>query len=484
MVEQAAYQQDLINDLTEAFSLEDIEEMEKDLLSYIEDVDSDIDYIKESESSNSVLTLLLMIHKKLLTKFYKFKTKWNKIINTPITFDKVKIGKQNINLIIIIFLLPLMLITINPLLMFIFEDTYWRFIIKYTTCYFIHQHPNIGYEALTEQLLEEMGYLYVELLLETYEETRIVIEQQMQHISNELNMIEATNNNQLIPEENNPNMNNTLNPDETVATSTPNTTSHELDVNTNSSISESLIPFLLIFIHHKLLIKINKIKTKWNKIITTPIILDKENRNRNIKSNNLKYIKLISIFVLFTSIMYISLLFYPSLLDNLNLSYLLLNITNITYYISDHLFSLYQYCIELYNIINFTDNTSKITNPEAKLINDYKDNSETIDSKDIIDSTPFYKSKTFMICGIIIISSSLIYLYFYNPTFIFGDSDESKLINRLLDTIAQKDNEINTLTNSNLQMLEDKANNLEQIIRINRRWRKANRDGLLRILEE
>jgi hypothetical protein len=500
MVEQAAYQQDLINDLTEVFSLETIEEMEEDILSYIEAEDSDIEYNKESgsnddsnnsnnsETSNSFLPLLLMIHKKLLTKLNKFKTKWNKIINTPITFDKVKIGKQNINLkIIIIFLLSLMLITINPLLMFIFEDTYWRFIIKYTTCYFIHQHANIGYEALTEQLLEEMGNLYVELLLETYEETRIVIEQQMQHISNELNMIEATNNNnnQLIPEENNPNMNNTLNSDETVATSTPNTTSHELEVNTNS-ISESLIPFLLILIHQKLLIKINKIKTKWNKIITTPIIIDKVYRNRN--HINLKYIKLISISVIFISIMFISLLFHPSILENISLNYLLINITNISYYITDHLSSLYIYCWELYNIFNFTDNTTKIITPETKLINDYNENSETIDNKDITESTPFYKSKTFMILGIIIVSSTLIYLYLNNslPFISEHNVNNTELINKLLNIITDRDGEINALRSENTQLLEQNLKVLREAAQLThdgREFIRANNEHLLWILE-
>jgi predicted transcriptional regulator YheO len=58
------------------------------------------------------------------------------------------------------------------------------------------------------------------------------------------------------------------------------------------------------------------------------------------------------------------------------------------------------------------------------------------------ESIPFYKSKPFIICGIIIITSTLVYLYFNSPTSIFGDSDDSKLVNKLLDIIKQKDEKL------------------------------------------
>jgi hypothetical protein len=235
------------------------------------------------------------------------------------------------------------------------------------------------------------------------------------------------------------------------------------DEPTNSESSNSILPLIIIIVHHKLIIKINKFKTKWNKIITTPIILDKVHRNRNIKSNNLKYIKFISIFVLFTSIMYISLLFYPSLLDNLNLSYLLLNITNFIDYITNNLHSFTQYCRDWFNILNFTDNTSKIITPETKITNDYNDNSETIDNKNIADPKPFYKSKTFVICGIIIVSSTLIYLYLNNslPFISEHNINTPDLADTLLNIIKRKEDIINTLISENKQLTDEKLRIIE-----------------------
>lgn len=262
--------------------------------------------------------------------------------------------------------------------------------------------------------------------------------------------------------------------------------SNSNDDSNNSESSKSILPLILIIVHQKLLIKINKMESKWNKIITTPIIIDKVYRNRN--HNNLKYIKVISISVIFISIMFISLLFYPSLLDNLNLSYLLLNITNFIDYITNNLHSFTQYCRDLYNILNFTENTSKIITPETKIIDDYKDNSETIDNKNIADSTPIYKSKTFVICGIIIVSSTLIYLYLNNSLPFISDPNitGSGLTDKLLKIIKQKEDIINVLKSENTQLLEENLRVLREATQLThdgREFIRANNEQLLWILE-
>lgn len=251
-----------------------------------------------------------------------------------------------------------------------------------------------------------------------------------------------------------------FNPDETVAISTPNTTSHELEVNTNSSISESLIPFLLILIHQNLLTKLNKVKTKWIKLITTPIIIGKLKRGR--QSNILKYIKYLSIFLTFILLILLSLLFYPSSLENITLNYLFLILTNIFDYITNHLSSLYQYCVELYNIINFAENNKTIT-PDTKLINDFNDNNEIVDNKDNIESTPFYKTKTFIICGIVIITSTIIYFYCNNLLPFTSEYNiyDTQRIYHLLDIISQKENQYNILRVEHLKLLDQKNSLME-----------------------
>jgi hypothetical protein len=122
--------------------------------------------------------------------------------------------------------------------------------------------------------------------------------------------------------------------------------------------------------------------------------------------------------------------------------------------------------MELYNIINFTDNTSKIITPDTKLINDYNDNNdntEIVDNKDSIESTPFYKSKVFIICGIVIASSTLIYLYLNNylpfiPEHNFNSSD---LTDKLLNIIKQKEDLINALRYENKQLTDEKLRIIE-----------------------
>jgi hypothetical protein len=228
------------------------------------------------------------------------------------------------------------------------------------------------------------------------------------------------------------------------------------DVDTASTVSESIIPFLLILIHQNILIKFNKFKTKWIKLITTPIIIGKVRGGR--QSNILKYIKYLSIFLTFTLLILLSLLFYPSLLEYINLNYLLLILTNILDYITNHFYSLYHYCRELYNIFNFTDNTTKTITPDTKLINDYNDNTDIVDNKDNIESTPFYKTKTFIIFGIIIITSALIYLYCNNLLPFTSEYNvyETQRIDHLLDVISQKENQYNILRVEHLRLLEQK----------------------------
>jgi hypothetical protein len=417
---------------------------------------------------------------------------------------------KNINLkfIILLILLPLILITLNPLLISIFDESYLRYIIKHT----IFNLDSFSFELhnLVNQLEAEADEIYEDFL--NADDLKLASELliQWQNTINTLNSVVGANNENIIIEENNPNVhnddiqdaiddetealaaeieqeellndlsyvtgqpvehlneqlqaensNNMFNPDEIIATSTPNTTSHELDVNTHSSVSESLIPFLLILIHQNLLTKLNKVKTKWIKLVTTPIIIGKLKRGR--QSNIIKYIKYLSIFLTFTFLISLSLLFYPSLLENIDLNYLLLILTNILDYITNHFYSLYCYCRDFYYSINFTDNTSKIITPDTKLVSDYNDNSDTIDNKDNIDSTPFYKTKTFIIFTVVVASSALIYLYFNNLLPIPYDSGVNNIqnVDRYLEVIQQQAIRFNQLQNNYLDLLNENNNLVE-----------------------
>jgi hypothetical protein len=460
---------------------------------------SDSETDVNSSISDSIIPLpILLLYKNLLTNINKIKTNWNKLITTPIILDKVKIGRKKINLKIkiLLILLQFILLTLNPLLTLTFFETFFIRMLLFNTRYsFLGPHAHLDEE-------EDINLLGWE-----DENWALTLTLQVQNILNHENNILGLNDNELIIDDNDStvhndaiqdaiddeteaiaaeieqeqllhdlsdatgepievlrdrlraeNSNTSFNHEEIIATSTPNTASHELDVNTNSNISESIIPFLLILIHQNLLTKFNKFKTKWIKLITTPIILGKLRRGR--QSNILKYIKYLSIFLTFILLILLSLLFYPSSLENISLNYLLLILTNIFDYTANHLYGLYQYCVELYNIINFTENNKTIT-PDTKLIkdvNDNSDNNETIDNKDTTDSKPFYKSKLFIVCGIIIVSSTLLYLYNNNSLLYISEHNinSSDLTDKLLNIIKQKEDLINTLRSENIQLTDEK----------------------------
>ena len=451
-------------------------------------ITSDYKSKKDSSSHESILPLLL-IYKHSLINIKKLKTNWNKLITTPIILGKSYTSrKTTIKLILIALLsLPMLSIVINPLLITIFDESYLRFIIKHTTFYL--DYHSRALDTFVNQLEAEANEIYEDFIDEDDPKLASDLFIQWQNTINTLNSVTGANNENIIIAENGHNIENELdnnsetensdsdassytgsstdsdaltssdsetevnsensntsfNPDEITSTSTPNTASHELEADTNSDISESIVPFLLIFIHQNFLTKLNKVKSNWNKLITTPIIIGKVKRGG--QSNILKYIKYLSIFLIFILLIFLLLLFFPSLFENINLNYLLLISTNIFDYVTNHFYSLYHYCRDLYNIFSFTDNTSKIITPDTKLINDYNDNkdsSEIVNNKDSIESKSFYKSKTFIICGIVILTSALIYLYCNN-----------------LETISQQNIQYNLLQEEYLKLLEQKYSLIE-----------------------
>jgi hypothetical protein len=407
-------------------------------------------------------------------------------------------NKINLKIKILLILSQFILITINPFLTLTFFETFFIRMLLFNTRYsFLGPHARLE----DEQNINELG-------LED-ENFALILTLQIQNIINPENNIPGVNDNELIIDDNDSNVQNeedaiqdalddeteaiaaeeeqweqllqdlsaitgepvedlrnrlnvensnpSFNPEEIIATSTPNTIPNELDVNTNSDMSESIIPFLLILIHQNMLTKFNKFKTKWSKLVTTPIIIGTVKRGR--QSNILKYIKYLSIFLTFLSLILLSLLFYPPLLENITINYLLLNLTIIFDYITNHFYKVYYYCRDLYNIFNLTDNTSKIITPETKLIDDVNnDNNEIMDNKDNIESTPFYKTKTFIICGIIILTSALIYLYCNNLLPFTSEYNiyDTQRIDHLLDIISKKENQYNILRVEHLKLLEQK----------------------------
>jgi hypothetical protein len=409
--------------------------------------------------------------------------------------------KNNINLkfIILLMLLPLILITINPLLLTIFDESYLRYIIKHTTFYFdIVDHWDLvgvhledaAQDAADEAAEQEAETLNAEQLLQdlsgilglTVEHLSNLLAVENLNVSSNLNEITETSTSSPNTVHNELNTNNDSNsqnsnsdidmtsnssadsdPDSDVSikSNSDSDSDSDSDMDVNSSTSESIIPFLLILIHQNILTKLNKVKTKWIKLVTTPIIVGTVKRGR--QSNILKYIKYLSIFLTFIYLILLSLLFYPSLLENISLNYLLLNLTNIIDYITNHLYSLFNYFRELYNIFNFTDNTSKTLTPDTKLINDYNDNNEIIDNKDITDSKPFYKTKSFIIFCTIIVFSTLIYFYFHDLLPFTSEYNiyDTQRIDHLLDIISQKESQYNTLRVEHLKLLEQKNSLME-----------------------
>jgi hypothetical protein len=280
------------------------------------DSDSDSGTDVNSSNSESIIPLpLLLFYRNSLTNINKIKTNWNKLITTPITLDKEKIGRKSINLKMkrLLILLQFILLTINPLLTLTFFETFFIRMLLFNTRYsFLGPHARLD----DEQNINELG-------LED-ENFALILTLQIQNIINPENNIPGVNDDSLIIEDNDSNVQNeedaiqdalddeteaiaaeeehweqllqdlssitgepvedirnrlnvetsntSFNPEEIIATSTPNTTSNELEVNTHSDISESIIPFLLILIHQNMLTKFNKFKTKWIKLITTPII--------------------------------------------------------------------------------------------------------------------------------------------------------------------------------------------------------------------
>jgi hypothetical protein len=259
-----------------------------------------------------------------------------------------------------------------------------------------------------------------------------------------------------------------FNPDEILATSSPVSPDSQLDPtsdidmednsNTGSDMDisshESLLPLILLIFHQGLS---KKYITKWNKFITTPIILD---RKGGIESNTLKTLRFVSTSVVLVSLLSTILLLNPLLLDCINWNYLLISITNIIEYITNNFHSTYNYLKGLYDIFNFTDNTSKIVSPETKLINsEVADNDEPKEIVDITNnSTPFYKTKTFIICSTLLLSSCLIYLYCNNLLPFFQDNNiyETQSIEHLLDHISQQNLQYNKLRVEYLALLDEK----------------------------
>jgi hypothetical protein len=121
----------------------------------------------------------------------------------------------------------------------------------------------------------------------------------------------------------------------------------------------------------------------------------------------------------------------------LGLNILINNLESISNYLKDFLGN------DVTSVPNIEDNSIIEVSENNKPLDTNLDKSTilpyTITTEEI---TPFYKSKPFIICGIIIITSSLIYLYFNSPTNIFGGSYESKLVDKLLDIIKQKDEKL------------------------------------------
>jgi hypothetical protein len=171
------------------------------------DSDSDSDMDTTSSISESISPLPI-----LLTKLNKVKTTWNKLINTPIVFDKVIISRQNHNLklIMVLLFLPLLLITINPLLLTVFDDRYLRYVTKFTHNYFRGPHAHLVDQAVAEELQAELNTL-IDNFSFTYDEaTANAVMQQMQDIAHQLTILLGENNNQNVMEDNNPNAQNEL----------------------------------------------------------------------------------------------------------------------------------------------------------------------------------------------------------------------------------------------------------------------------------
>jgi hypothetical protein len=154
--------------------------------------------------------------------------------------------------------------------------------------------------------------------------------------------------------------------------------------------------------------------------------------------------------------------------NKLNLTPLIFILIIIIYYYQLELASLLYLGINvlinnLESISNYLKDYLEIDNPikeiseDNKLIdNNLNKSSITIDETK--ESIPFYKSKSFIICGIVIISSTLLYLYFNNSY-----NNDNKVVNKLLDIIYQKDIDFYENNNKLVDIIEEKDKLLEQL---------------------
>lgn len=107
-------------------------------------------------------------------------------------------NKINLKLIIVFLLLPLLLMIVNPLLLTVFEDTYLRFITKFSLNYFRGPHAHLDDQALADQLQAELNTLFDNFLFTYDEATAHAVMQQMQEIANQIQMLVGEDNNQNI----------------------------------------------------------------------------------------------------------------------------------------------------------------------------------------------------------------------------------------------------------------------------------------------
>jgi hypothetical protein len=215
--------------------------------------------------------------------------------------------------------------------------------------------------------------------------------------------------------------------------------------------------------------------------------------------------KNLNLTLLIFSIFLLIIIIYYYQLELASLLYLGINV------LINNLESINSYLKDYLEIDNPVTEDNSIKEISEDLDNNLNKSSITININHIDESIPFYKSKTFIICGIIIISSGLLYFYYYNSILSLKEIEESKLVNRLLDIINQKDSKlldiiyqkdmkfyennnklvdiieqkdklIDKLRESNINLLEEKVQLLEsELGKTHRRWEyfKDHMDNIL-----
>jgi hypothetical protein len=259
---------------------------------------SDSKLNKDPSSHESIFPLLLT-YKHSLINIKKLKTNWNKLITTPIILGKSNRSKKSSNLKFIVLLLPFMFITIDPLLIYLLEDSYLRFIIKHTTFYLDNSY--LALDTFVNQLEAEAAEIWEDYIDEDDPKLASDLLIQWQNTINTLNSVVGANNENIIIEENGHNIlheldtNNSETENSDVDTSSDSESNASGNSNSvtdvNSSVSEPISPFPVPLVHKIILTKLNKVKTNWNKLITTPIVFD--NVKISIPNNNFKLIRVV-----------------------------------------------------------------------------------------------------------------------------------------------------------------------------------------------